>query len=108
MFVDITQSGPESNTAMSDLELHRATSTTANVLETSPQLVPASPRSLPIDPAEWSIDDVMRYLSSVDSALNVHAQLFHKHVSQPQLFIIESRIRSRSTKSSRYYVTQNS
>ena len=96
-FLDVTQSAAESNVALSELELQRAsstttaaatTTTTTSVQEMNLQLVTISPRSLPIDPAEWSIDDVMRYLSSIDSALNVHAQLFHKHVSQVQQIII--------------------
>lgn len=77
--INTTQLAPESNAAQSGLEFQRATSTTTNIQEMSPKAIPTSPRSLPIDPAEWSIDDVMQYLSSVDSALNVHAQLFHKH-----------------------------
>ena len=95
MFVDTTQLAPESSAAQSGLEFQRATSTTTNIQEMSPKAIPTSPRSLPIDPAEWSIDDVMQYLSSVDSALNVHAQLFHKHVSLAQLFTIIIFTRSR-------------
>jgi hypothetical protein len=33
------------------------------------------------DSAQWSIEDVMRYVSETDSALGMHAELFRKHVS---------------------------
>ena len=84
-------SAVESSATMFDLKLERATSTTMTVTKTTTTTIPetnpqtiaeaVSPKSMSTDPAEWSIDDVMRYLSSIDAGLNVHAQLFHKHVS---------------------------
>lgn len=66
-------------------ELQRATSTTSG---NDPPLNGSSGGGggvgksiLATDPAEWSVDDVMRYLASIDSALSVHSQLFQKHVS---------------------------
>lgn len=71
-------------TSYSKPELQRATSTTT-MTEGSYQL--ASPSSTssktfnPLsDPADWSVDDVMRYLISVDSVLSSHTELFQKHV----------------------------
>ena len=69
--------------ALSKPELQRATSTT-NTVDGNFQL--ASPSSIsrnfnPLsDPVDWSIEDVMRYLISVDSALSIHTELFQKHV----------------------------
>jgi hypothetical protein len=68
---------------LSKPELQRATSTT-NTVDSHFQLpLPSSisrnfnPLS---DPVDWSVDDVMRYLISVDSALTIHTELFKKHV----------------------------
>jgi polycomb protein SCMH1 len=63
-------------------ELQTATSTTPGHEAISPSAKqPQTSHVLPSDPAEWSVDDAMRYLSSVDSGLSIHAQLFQKHVS---------------------------
>lgn len=71
-------------------ELQTATSTTCGPDVAS--VAVAAEKAMPTDPAEWSIDDVMRYLASVDSALSVHSQLFQKHVSTlafPRAFIAD-------------------
>lgn len=62
--------------------LQNATSTTNNEAELSVSTVVSEPKihCPPMDPSEWSVDDVMHYLVSVDSGLSIHAQLFQKHV----------------------------
>ena len=45
----------------------------------APNPTPLPPLSL--NPAEWSIDDVIRHLISVDASLEAHAETFRKHVS---------------------------
>ncbi|XP_057373820.1 polycomb protein Scm-like [Daphnia carinata] len=59
----------------------KATSTTShdNETETRGTHLNTKVSSASADPAEWSVDDVMRYLTSVDAGLSVHAQLFQKH-----------------------------
>lgn len=39
-----------------------------------------SPSNLPVNAAEWSIDDVIRHLVSIDASLDIHADTFRKHV----------------------------
>lgn len=66
-------------------DLQSATSTTNNEIETNippVTVIKTEIPSSPSDPSEWSVDDVMRYLISVDSGLSVHAQLFQKHVNE--------------------------
>lgn len=64
------------------LSLESATSTTSIENEMKSPSFSDNSKAPPLtsDPAEWSVDDVMRYLTSVDSGLSVHAQLFQKHV----------------------------
>lgn len=75
----------EPSAGFSGPELQNATSTTVHD-STSPPC-PSSTldraKCASTDPAEWSVSDVMDYLTSVDSALGVHAQLFQKHVMTP-------------------------
>uniref|UniRef100_A0A0A9WFW6 Polycomb protein Scm n=2 Tax=Lygus hesperus TaxID=30085 RepID=A0A0A9WFW6_LYGHE len=52
------------------VELEAATSTTPSE---SPQ------KSLASDPAEWTIEDVIHHICSVDSYLSAHADLFRRH-----------------------------
>lgn len=68
----------------------RATSTTSHDNETDAMAPHTNTKvdSTPADPAEWSVDDVMRYLTSVDAGLSVHAQLFQKHVMQFDLVFL--------------------
>lgn len=63
-------------------DLQNATSTTSHEAENDmlPTIPSVKVPCMPTDPAEWSVDDVMRYLTSVDSGLSVHTQLFQKHV----------------------------
>ncbi|XP_046440517.1 polycomb protein SCMH1-like [Daphnia pulex] len=72
-----TESSPE----LQRPDLQRATSTTSHEAEINALTALATTKApcTPSDPAEWSVDDVMRYLTSVDSGLNVHSQLFQKH-----------------------------
>lgn len=79
----------ESNPELQRPDLQRATSTTSHEAEINALTALATTKApcTPSDPAEWSVDDVMRYLTSVDSGLNVHSQLFQKHVIR-FLFII--------------------
>lgn len=74
----------ESNVNFMGPDLQSATSTTNNEIEANipATVVKAKIPSSPSDPSEWSVDDVMRYLISVDSGLSVHAQLFQKHVNK--------------------------
>ena len=39
------------------------------------------PRKLSTDPNDWTIDDVVQYISEVDSTLGTHADAFRKHVN---------------------------
>lgn len=55
------------------LELEAATSTTQ--AESSMNRIPST------EPAEWTIEDVIHYISVTDPALGQHADLFRKHVS---------------------------
>lgn len=41
------------------------------------------PRKLSADPNDWTIDDVVQYISEVDSSLATHSEAFRKHVSKP-------------------------
>lgn len=41
------------------------------------------PRKLSADPNDWTIDDVVQYISEVDSSLATHSEAFKKHVSKP-------------------------
>jgi hypothetical protein len=72
----------ESSPELQRPDLQRATSTTSHEAEIIAVTAPANIKAscTPSDPAEWSVDDVMRYLTSVDSGLSVHSQLFQKHV----------------------------
>ena len=36
------------------------------------------------DPSQWTVDEVIQYISASDSGLNIHGELFRKHVSQFQ------------------------
>lgn len=40
------------------------------------------PRKLSADPNDWTIDDVVQYISEVDSSLATHSEAFRKHVSK--------------------------
>lgn len=72
----------ESSPELQRPDLQRATSTTSHEAEINALTALANTKTpcTPSDPAEWSVDDVMRYLTSVDSGLSVHSQLFQKHV----------------------------
>ena len=39
------------------------------------------PRKLSTDPNDWTIEDVVQYISEVDSTLGTHADAFRKHVN---------------------------
>ncbi len=71
-------------------DLQNATSTTSYEAENDilPTIPSAKVPCISTDPAEWSVDDVMRYLTSVDSGLSVHTQLFQKHVRNSQLLYV--------------------
>lgn len=56
-----------------------ATTTTTSSSNQSPHL--ATQKMPEGSPNEWSIEDVIQYISGTDSALAVHADLFRKHVS---------------------------
>ncbi|KAH6927720.1 hypothetical protein HPB50_007622 [Hyalomma asiaticum] len=43
----------------------------------TPAAKPGPPPSSP--PSEWSIEDVIRYISNLDAALATHSDLFRKH-----------------------------
>lgn len=46
----------------------------------SSTVAPVAPRPPPTGPAsEWSIEDVIRYISSLDAALATHSDLFRRH-----------------------------
>ncbi len=64
-------------------ELERATSTTSHDLNAhaTPTSTKMKQNCLSTDPTDWTVDDVMHYLISVDSGLSIHSQLFQKHVS---------------------------
>lgn len=65
-----------------ELKIETATSTTSGVEdEVAVHGASANVKSPSNDPADWSVDEVMNYLISVDPALNIHAELFRKHVS---------------------------
>lgn len=53
-------------------------------LNPSPQLSAAKMPDGP--PNEWTIEEVIQYISGTDSALAVHADLFRKHVSSHHTF----------------------
>ena len=57
----------------------RATPVSVQSVRSPPQPQPLPPLSA--NPAEWSIDDVIRHLISVDASLETHAETFRKHVS---------------------------
>lgn len=42
---------------------------------------PAKKMPIPSSPLDWAPNDVMRYLTSVDASLLIHAEIFDKHVS---------------------------
>ena len=70
-----------------ELKIETATSTTSGVEdEIAVHGAPANVKSPSSDPADWSVDEVMNYLISVDPALRIHAELFRKHVSQVEQF----------------------
>lgn len=77
-------SGQSPHAGFSRPELERATSTTSHDLNAhaTPTSTKMKPNCLSTDPADWTVDDVMHYLISVDSGLSIHSQLFQKHVSQ--------------------------
>lgn len=56
-----------------------AATTTTPSSNQSPQLATHKMPDGP--PNEWSIEDVIQYISGTDAALAVHADLFRKHVS---------------------------
>lgn len=62
-----------------------ATTTTTSSNQ-SPQLATHKMPEGP--PNEWSIEDVIQYISGTDSALAVHADLFRKHVSPHRIAIL--------------------
>lgn len=64
-----------------ELKIETATSTTTLEDEVAVHTASSVLKSPSSDPADWSVDEVMNYLISVDSALSVHAELFRKHVS---------------------------
>lgn len=92
------------------LSLESATSTTSIENEMKSPSFSDNSKAPPLtsDPAEWSVDDVMRYLTSVDSGLSVHAQLFQKHViliphDSPIEIIKNHSFRSRKSTAKRYF-----
>ena len=67
-------------------DMQNATSTTSHEAENGLPISVSSVKvpCMPTDPAtvdRWTVDDVMRYLTSVDSGLSIHTQLFQKHVT---------------------------
>ena len=46
-----------------------------------------------LNPSDWTTDDVIKHISSVDSSLDVHAEMFRKHVNK---FIIQLQFHSKS------------
>lgn len=38
-------------------------------------------------PSEWSVEDVIRFISETDPALAIHAELFRKHVSKIKMIL---------------------
>lgn len=62
-------------------DLQKATSTTSTETEISLSAISYVKTSAPSsDPAEWSVDEVIHYLTSIDLGLGIHAPLFQKHV----------------------------
>jgi hypothetical protein len=45
-------------------------------------------RQLPNEIIEWTVDDVIYYISSIDPTMNSHADLFKKHVSLHCTFFV--------------------
>ena len=52
-----------------------ATSTTANDEQ-------SSPRTLPSEVVDWTVEDVISYITSTDPNLGTYADLFRKHVRE--------------------------
>lgn len=57
-----------------------ASTPTALVSPTSPNIAPKGA------PNEWTIEEVIQYITSTDPGLAVHADLFRTHVSNNELF----------------------
>ncbi|CAG2112004.1 unnamed protein product [Medioppia subpectinata] len=49
---------------------------------------PTSPPPLATNPAEWTIDDVIRHLVTVDASLQSHAETFRKHEIDGKAFLL--------------------
>ncbi|CAG2178796.1 unnamed protein product [Oppiella nova] len=64
------------------------TPTSVSVLLSPPTPVPVAAVPIPPNPAEWTIDDVIRHLISVDASLESHADTFRKHEIDGKAFLL--------------------
>lgn len=73
---DIVQSRPTSNG-----EPSKVTRPNQDLASSLKKKINGGKRPVPSDPYKWNIEDVINYLNAADPTLNVHADVFRKHVS---------------------------